>query len=91
MYDATSPETFERTDAWVNEIRSKLGDAIPIMIAANKMDLTELVNEEIIEKGKEFALETGAELMQVSAKTNQNVTHLFTELAISKYNHVKVV
>jgi len=84
VYDATERDTFERTDAWVKEIRIKLGNSIPIIIAANKCDLSMMVKDDLIESGKVFAAKNKSDHMKVSARSGENVHQLFENLAISK-------
>ena len=39
MYDITDLDSFGRMKEWMKELRSQLGDKVPIVVVGNKSDL----------------------------------------------------
>ena len=62
--------------------RKKIGtfEDFPIILVANKIDLE---NQRRVsnEEAQKFAIENGIELIEISAKTRENVDQLFVKLA----------
>ena len=84
VYDITNRESFEDLkNVWYNDLK-KYGEKYTVLaIVGNKSDMfeEELVNEE---EARKFAEEVSAVFMLVSAKTGDNIVHLFKILA-NKY------
>jgi GTPase SAR1 family protein len=41
VYDLTCPDSFEKVEAWVTELRNSVDPDLPIIIVGNKMDKNE--------------------------------------------------
>eukprot|EP00004_Rigifila_ramosa_P001299 TRINITY_DN1120_c0_g1_i1.p1 TRINITY_DN1120_c0_g1~~TRINITY_DN1120_c0_g1_i1.p1 ORF type:complete len:216 (-),score=46.87 TRINITY_DN1120_c0_g1_i1:185-787(-) len=80
VYDITQKSSFQTLQRWVKELRTLGPENIVIAIAANKADLED-TREVDTETGRQYAQEIGGHFCETSAKTNQNVTQLFTEIA----------
>ncbi len=84
IFDLARPETFEKIDLYLEEIRERAGN-IPIILAGNKDDLKEDVGEAvqrdtIIQKVNQYNL---IEYFETSALKNHNVDKLFNQLSIA--------
>ncbi|KAB2079759.1 Ras-related RHN1 [Gossypium arboreum] len=80
VYDITNSESFERAKKWVQELQRRGNPNLIMFLVANKVDLEEkraVGNEE----GEVYAKENGLTFMETSAKTAQNVSELFYEIA----------
>jgi len=80
VYDLTNRRSFDRAKSWVKELQRQGNPNIVIALAANKLDLEASRQVEIVE-AKQYAEENGCIFMETSAKTNHNVTQLFTVIA----------
>jgi len=80
VYDVTDTRTFQSLDYWVRELDEKVRDEnMVLIIAGNKSDLPgRRVKEEQV---KAFAENAGIKYFDVSAKSGQNITELFTDLS----------
>lgn len=79
VYDVTARETFERVKTWITEVHTYTQD-IPIMIIANKCDCA--YRSVSTQEGIALANELGAEFIETSAKTGENIHQAFDNLAI---------
>ena len=84
MFDLARPETFEKIDAYFDEVRARSGN-VPIILVGNKNDLKETVGEtiqrpQIIQKVNQHNL---FEYIETSALKNEKVVELFNRLAIT--------
>ena len=71
IYDVTSTISFESLNFYINEVRKKCGNDMPILIIGNKIDLDErLISEE---QGENFAKENNVEYIGISVKDNINI------------------
>jgi len=79
VYDITDANSFERVQNWVKELRKMLGNDVVLAIVGNKLDLerNRIVNKQ---KAEEFASSVGAKHFETSAKLNQGIKEMFTEL-----------
>ncbi len=78
VFDVTEPRSLEALTAWVERVKRYAPDT-PFLIAGNKIDLTPTVPTEW---GETFAQYVGADrFVQLSAKTDTNVTPTFARLA----------
>ncbi|MHA1294374.1 MAG: GTP-binding protein [Candidatus Helarchaeota archaeon] len=81
VYDVTNPESFENIPRWINELYDNVG-TIPALLVGNKIDLERKVRRA---KAEKFAKEKGYLYVETSAKTGENVSLAFKELAIMIY------
>jgi len=79
VYDITDSNSFLRVQNWVRELKKMLEKDVVIIIVGNKIDLerTRAVNEK---DAIEYAESIGVKHLSTSAKLNQGVAELFTEL-----------
>jgi len=80
VYDTTRKSTWAELPKWINETESALGQRIPIILLANKIDL---VNERVIttEMGQAFKEENGlVAYLETSALSGLNVEEAFSLL-----------
>jgi small GTP-binding protein len=83
VYDTTRKSTWLELPKWIKETEDALGERIPIILLANKVDLAE---ERVItrEMGEEFMREQNlVGYLETSALTGQNVEEAFSILAKS--------
>mmetsp|Transcript_25727 Transcript_25727/g.45150 ORF Transcript_25727/g.45150 Transcript_25727/m.45150 type:complete len:186 (+) Transcript_25727:794-1351(+) len=79
VYDVSSRSSFESLGRWLTEIQNNAGEAVSVILVANKIDLAD--REVQTEEGQSFANEKGLLYIETSAKTGMNVAEAFTELA----------
>jgi len=79
VYDITDANSFERVQNWVKELRKMLANDVVLIIVGNKVDLerNRIVNKQ---KAEEFASSVGAKHFETSAKLNQGIHEMFSEL-----------
>lgn len=80
VFDITQKQSFLSIDKWIEDVRNERGGDVVIMVAANKSDLTDrrtVSSEEIDKKSKDL----NVKMLEVSAKTGNNVKLLFRNLA----------
>ncbi|KAF4678135.1 Ras- protein Rab-5 [Perkinsus chesapeaki] len=80
VYDITSRESFEGAKRWVNELRSSHNPDVVIALCGNKSDLA-AEREVSTQKGADYAQENKLLFVETSAKTGENVHHVFVEIA----------
>ena len=76
VFDVSHPETIQHLPDWISECRNK-APGIPVLIVANKIDLTRRVPTSKIAK---WARENNFDYIETSPKTGQNVETLFDKL-----------
>ncbi len=87
VFDLLRPDTFERLDYWIEEMKRNAGP-IPFAICGNKIDLVKGKNRKISKTHAEkFAKKIGASYFETSAKTGESVQPAF--LWISQQNSLK--
>lgn len=83
VYDITLPESLEGLVRWYQRVKQYAPPDTPLLVAGNKNDLKPLIPDHW---GRAFSERARAEgYLQLSAKTNENVTRTFnwlTELAL---------
>jgi len=80
VYDITDEDSFQKVKNWVRELRKMLGQDICLVIAGNKLDLEK--NRHVsVEMAEEYASSVGAKHYQTSAKLDQGIDELFTDLS----------
>lgn len=80
VFDITHKQSFQSIDKWIEDVRNERGGEVLIIIAANKIDLSDrraVSSEEMENKSKEF----GVKFLEVSAKNGSNIKLLFRNLA----------
>ena len=81
VYDITSKDSFlEIKDYYYEEAKNQSNNEIIFVIVGNKSDLNEKREVEKTE-GEEYAKKIGAIFYETSAKTNDNISELFNDLA----------
>jgi len=86
VFDCTQLETFKRLDFWKENLFSKSGikgEKFPIIIFSNKSDLSEQ-KQVTYESAKAWAESLQYDLIEVSAKTGENVEAGFRKI-VSTY------
>jgi small GTP-binding protein len=78
--DITRPDTTNHLKDWITDFKTHAGEDVPVTILANKCDLTEEANKNLMEN-MEMCKELGASLFLTSAKTGENVEKAFKDLA----------
>jgi small GTP-binding protein len=76
VFDVSQPETIQHLPDWISECRNKV-PGIPVLIVANKIDLTRRVP---ISKIAKWARENNFDYIETSPRTGQNVETLFDRL-----------
>lgn len=94
VYDVSVRDTFNHVARWLNEVREQASNPnIEITLIGNKCDLEHRVVS--YEEGDAFAKEKGLVFWETSARTGQNVNHVFeqavnrvvTNIRANKYDH----
>jgi len=80
VYDITSSESFNGAKTWIEELQRQGSADIVIGLAGNKMDL-ESKREVPKEEAKAYAQENGCIFYETSAKTGENINHIFNAIA----------
>jgi len=80
VYDITSAESFTGAKTWIEELQRQGSADIVIGLAGNKMDL-ETKREVPKEEAKAYAQENGCIFYETSAKTGENINHIFNAIA----------
>jgi len=79
VYDITDSNSFLRVQTWVKELKKMLGAEVVLIIVGNKIDLER--HRVVTQKeAEEYASTVGATHMTTSAKLNQGINEMFTEL-----------
>ena len=84
VYDVTSKKTFDELSYWMQEIKRHCTDDILLTIAGNKSDKVGDEKVNVVE-AENFAKANRASFFLVSAKEDSNVTEMYTELGIRKF------
>ena len=83
FYDVTSRKTFDgKMQEWVNEVRAKASQGVPIVVVGNKIDLEDK-REVSTDEGRQFAESMGLPFLEISAKEGIRVHEAFAELCRS--------
>ena len=88
VYDITDQDSFQKVKNWVKELKRMLGSEIVLTIAGNKIDLE---NQRTVmeDDAVSYAESVGAHYFETSAKTNENVEEVFTELTRLMVQHAQ--
>jgi len=79
LYDVTRRRTFLNIDTWKEETFKNVGKPIPLVVVANKVDLTDS-RAVTTEEGKEYAKEYDFLYVESSALTGENVEEAYVQL-----------
>lgn len=79
LFDLTAPETFDHVTDWLATIRQNCPKNEAIVLIANKLDLKE-ERKITYEEGLELAKKEGAQYLEVSAFSGENVEKAFEVL-----------
>jgi len=82
VYDATLPCTFETAKRWVEELKYDKPQEFVKVLVVNKIDKKDC-DQELIEKGREYARQEKMMFVETSAKTGEGIDELFSYLAES--------
>ena len=80
MYDCTSKDSFNNIHSWIKNIRSSKKPSCSMTIIGNKCDLSS-DREVSYEEGFQLSNEYGLHFIEVSAKTGENISLVFSLLA----------
>jgi len=80
VYDVTNLSSFEKVQYWLKELKPHTGNNVCLALVGNKADM---VTQRVVStaQGHKLAADLGLKLYETSAKTNVNVTEVFTQLA----------
>jgi len=78
VYDVTKPKSLQNVHTWLEEIRKFMSTAFLLTLVGNKIDLPREVKKE---DGEKLAKEFGADFVETSAKTGENVVTAFANMA----------
>jgi small GTP-binding protein len=77
VYDVSRPETFEAVPKWHEDIRKFIPSNVQLVLVANKIDLPRKVDRKA---GEKLAKDLGADYVETSAKTGENIEKTFDDL-----------
>jgi len=80
VYDVTSKPSFDRAKSWVTELQQSGSVSMVIALAGNKADL-ESQREVPQDEAQQYASDNGLLFLETSAKSNMNVTEIFSQIA----------
>ena len=78
VYDVTRPWTFENLVFWADDLKDTVHRKVPMILVGNKVDLQALVQ---VTSGRRMADDLGADFIETSAKTGQNIGEAFERIA----------
>jgi GTPase SAR1 family protein len=78
VYDVSRPQTYEDVVSWYDDLDKGVAKGIPLVLVGNKIDLTRVVQ---MQSGKRLADDLGADFIETSAKTGENVGEAFERIA----------
>jgi small GTP-binding protein len=78
VYDVTRPGTFEDVVFWLDDLKKSVRKKIPMLLIGNKIDLSPIVH---LHSGRRLADDIGADFIETSAKTGQNIEEAFQKIA----------
>ncbi|MFX1327471.1 MAG: Rab family GTPase [Promethearchaeota archaeon] len=89
IFDLTRYNTFEEIEEWLSEMFEILNEEIPFIIIGNKSDLVQEISHSVDSNlVREYAEKKNSLYIETSAKTGENITEAFHELAQRMISHV---
>lgn len=79
-YSITDPKSFEKTKQWQKVVESSLGPKVPLVIVGNKSDLNSQRSVPT-DEGRNYAQSINSPFYEVSAKSGQNISQMFNDIA----------
>ena len=87
VFDSTRPETYQNLiNKWAPQFNQVVGEPIPCIILANKIDLAPKVTEAQL---NDISSNLGFKVFKTSAKTGDNVHAAFEEIALMCFGEGK--
>jgi small GTP-binding protein len=77
VYDVTRPWTFDDIIFWLDDLKKTVRKRIPTLLVGNKIDLPPVVQAN---SGHKLADDVGADFIETSAKTGQNIEEAFERI-----------
>jgi small GTP-binding protein len=78
VYDVTRSQTFENTPKWFEDMKKFIPGSIQMTLVGNKIDLPREVEKK---EGEKLAKAIGADFIETSAKTGENIETAFANLS----------
>ncbi|OHT09439.1 Ras-related protein Rab-30 [Tritrichomonas foetus] len=90
IFSLDAKSTFSDINEWHSELKKYYAKFPPILIVGNKADIEECSFEVDSKTAAKFAESIGANYLEVSAKTGQNIEKLFNDVASALINSSEV-
>ncbi len=78
VFDLSSNQTLLKIPGWISSIKKTVKKTIPMILLGNKVDLEREVDKE---EAEDLAKRLSCGYLETSAKTGENVEHVFEEIA----------
>jgi small GTP-binding protein len=78
VYDVSRIKTFQTIRSWFEDLHKFISNSFQLTLLGNKVDLPREVKRE---DGEKLAKEVGADFVETSAKTGENVKTVFASMA----------
>ncbi|KAH7318815.1 small GTPase superfamily [Rhizoctonia solani] len=88
IYNVTSTRSFSACKAWLEDLRTKIDEDVPIMLVGNQIDLSGL-REVQASEGKKFANDNNTLFAEISAKEGTGVDYAFQTLVEEVFTRLK--
>ncbi|XP_067938970.1 uncharacterized protein [Watersipora subatra] len=88
VYDITDMESFDAVKIWVRELIQNVDKPVAMILFGNKCDLTDK-RQVSRETAEEYAMHIGAELVEMSALSNQGVEEGFEKVALGMISRIE--
>jgi len=85
-YDITSLATFTALQRWVDKITAEVEKNCAIFLVGNKLDLVQAqpnLRKVDLGEAKRYAQSIGAEVVEASAKTGENINEMFNKVVLT--------
>lgn len=83
VFDITDMNTFHKAKFWVQELKKQANSEVTIVLVGNKADMMPDFNNQEV---KDFVEQESCLFYLTSAKTGQNITEVFTDIARRLHN-----
>lgn len=81
VYDCTDEQTFNNIRNWIKQIETHAAKDVAKVLVGNKCDCSKESKVISTEKGQQLADEYGLKFFETSAKTGENISELFHDVA----------